>query len=403
MSWERTEAAKAAAGGVSTPDVEIAKRPRLLYIITRAERGGAQAHVLEVAQGMREHFEVHVATGHEGFLTDACRKAGIPVHIIPHLQREVNPLLDACAWFETLRLCRRLRPNLIHAHTWKSGFIGRSVALICGIPSIYTVHMWPFGPSLPFTWQLFGPHFERLAARWSKRLITVSTSAAEVGREYRIAPPSRIVAIENGIGDCAGRAQLERRDVPVLAMVARFTLLKDHETLLRAFAAMAAPAKLLLVGDGPTRAAAEKLVSELKIGAKVEFTGERGDIAELLTEVDIFVLASKNELLPISIIEAMRAGLPVVASRLGGIPQLTQDGVTGLLVDRCSVADLKEKLTTLVEDRELRMRFGQAGRLRYEQRFTSRAMCAQTMSVYQDVLLENGQLAVAEAQFANQK
>jgi len=160
-------------------------KPRLLYLITRSERGGAQAHVLEVAQSMREEYEVHVATGDEGFLTEACRALSIPVHIVPHLRREVNPFGDVLAWFETLRLFRELRPDLLHAHTWKSGFIGRSVALVQRVPSIYTVHMWPFGPALPWLWRMVGPPLERMAARWSRRLITVSESAAEVGREFR--------------------------------------------------------------------------------------------------------------------------------------------------------------------------------------------------------------------------
>jgi glycosyltransferase involved in cell wall biosynthesis len=378
-------------------------KPRLLYIITRSERGGAQAHVLEMAQSMREQYEVHVATGDEGFLTEACRELSIPVHVIPHLRRELSPLGDVLAWFETLRLFREVRPDLLHAHTWKSGFIGRSVALVQGVPSIYTVHMWPFGPALPWLWRLVGPSLERLAARWSRRLITVSESAAEVGREFRIAPPARIVAIANGIGDCAGRAELNRREVPVIAMVARFTALKDHETMLRAFAGLRSPAQLLLVGDGPTRGAAKRLADELGIAGRVEFAGERGDIESVLTGVDIFALASKNEMLPISIIEAMRAGLPVVASRLGGIPQLTLEGVTGLLVESGSVEELAGALTRLVEDRDLRIRMGRSGRQRYEQRFNSRLMCAHTMSVYQDVLAETDRSRLGEPEYAGQK
>jgi glycosyltransferase involved in cell wall biosynthesis len=403
MSWELKDTVKTPLQVSSSQRVENLSRPRILYMITRAERGGAQSHVLEVAQAMVEHFDVHVATGEEGFLTEACRELSIPVHIIPHLQRDINPFVDVRAWLETTRVFRDVRPDLIHAHTWKSGFIGRSAAMVCGIPSIYTVHMWPFGPALPFSWQVVGPFMERLAARWSRRLITVSKSAAEMGSKYRIAPPARIIAIENGIHDCPGRAQLDRHAVPIVAMVARFTGLKDHETLLRAFANVEGPARLWLVGDGPTRSAAEELVNTLRIGDRVEFTGERSDIASLLTEVDIFVLASKNELLPISIIEAMRAGLPVVASRLGGIPQLTLDGVTGLLVERGSVRDLQEALSRLVKDRELRIKFGESGRLRYEQHFNSRLMCAQTMSVYQDVLAENGHARATNAQFVSLK
>jgi len=100
-------------------------KPRILYIITRARRGGAQTHVLSLACAMRQDFEVAVATGEEGFLTEACRERSIPVYILPHLQRQIRPIADARAFWEILKLIQRLQPDLIHAHTFKAGFLGR--------------------------------------------------------------------------------------------------------------------------------------------------------------------------------------------------------------------------------------------------------------------------------------
>ncbi len=124
-------------------------------------------------------------------------------------------------------------------------------------------------------------------------------------------------------------------------MVARFTDFKDHGVLLRAFARVPEGIRLKLVGDGETLDAARKLAEDLGIRGRVEFKGSRGDVPEILAQSDIFVLASKTETLPISILEAMRAGLPVVASDVGGVSEEVVDGETGILVSPGSVERIK--------------------------------------------------------------
>lgn len=363
------------------------RRPRILYMITRAEHGGAQTHLLSLLDGFRDQYEVEVAVGDEGFLTRACREKGIPIHVIRSLQREINPVADSRALVETIRLIRQLRPDLIHAHTSKAGMIGRLAARLCGVQSVYTVHMWPFGNEVPVSWRLFGPIVERVSARWTQRLITVSRKGAETGRQYRIAEQSKIIPVQNGIPDCPGRANFANR-VPIIAMVARFSPFKDHETLVRAFAQIESLARLMLIGDGQTRSAVENLVSQLGIGDRVDFMGDRADVPELLANADVFVLASKFEHLPISILEAMRAGLPVIASDVGGIQEAVIHAETGFAVPPRSVPALAGVLSSLIGDAGLRARMGRAGRVRFETLFEARHMIELTGRVYLDVLSE---------------
>lgn len=361
-------------------------RKRLLYIVTRAEHGGAQSHVLDLLRNFRREFDVAVAVGEEGFLTEACRAESIPVHLIPHLEREIRPWSDVRAFFEMLRLIREEKPDLIHTHTWKAGLIGRMAARVCRIPSIYTVHMWHFGPEAPRAWRIVGPVLERLAAAWGQRTITVSHAGSALGRQYRIAHPSRIVTVHNGIVDSPERVRPGRNNIPVAIMVARFTAFKDHETILRAFAGLKFPARLQLVGGGPTLPATERLVDELGIRDRVEFTGDRDDVAQLLSHADLFVLASKTENLPISILEAMRAGLPVIASNVGGVSELVVHGETGLLTPPSSILPLTQALADLLGDKDKRVRFGRAGRARYEALFSLDRMIDRTRAVYSEVL-----------------
>jgi glycosyltransferase involved in cell wall biosynthesis len=370
------------------------RQPRILYIVTRAEHGGAQTHVFRLAASMRQIFEVAVATGEEGYLTKACRDADIPVHVVPHLQREIRPIADVRAFCNLYVLVRSLRPDLIHTHTFKAGFLGRLVACLLKVSSVYTLHSWLFGTAaMPRAWSALAGPCERLAASWCQGLITLSDGGADLLHKYRIHSDSNVVIIRNGIPDCRERG---RGNMPVatVIMVARFTKVKEHDILLRAFAKIRRGPHLLLVGDGPTRPACEKLASELGITDRVEFLGSRDDVASLLASAQLFVLASKYEMCPVSILEAMRAGLPIVASDVGGASEAIEDGKSGLLVPSGCVDRLAEALTLLVDDADLRTRLGSAARMRFEQRYLFEQQMALTSAFYKNVLSRSQPLAV---------
>ena len=379
-------------GDSSATDLN-SEKPRILYVVTRAERGGAQTHVLDLASSMRSDFEVSVATGEEGFLTDACRERAIPVYVLPHLQRQIRPIADARAFWEIWRLIRKLRPDLLHLHTFKAGFLARLAGRILGIPSVYTIHAWLYGTAAVsrLSSALSGP-CERLAARWCERIITVSRAGARVLRGHRIGSSSKLVTIHNGLPDCSEQARLSPTETPVITMVARFIEGKDHDLLLRAFARIPKGPRLRLVGDGPTRASVESLARELGIQEQVDFLGNRDDVASLLATSDVFVLASRSEMLPISILEAMRAGLPVIASDVGGVGEAIVHNENGFLVPSGSVSALVQALTDLTNDYALRLRMGQAGRQRFTDQFLSSSMQERTRSIYWDVLLSLGRL-----------
>jgi glycosyltransferase involved in cell wall biosynthesis len=362
------------------------RKPRILYLITRAERGGAQMHLLDLAVGMREEFDVQVATGEEGFLTEVCRELGIAVHVLPHLEREIRPLPDMRATYELRRLMRRVQPEIVHAHTFKAGFLGRFVAQSLNIPAIYTVHMWPFGRAVPLSWRLVAPVCERLAARWCDKIISVSKLGVRDAAEFKIGEAKQVVPILNGIADHPSRAWLDHDNELSCTMVARFTAFKDHGLLLKAFAKVPGAVRLKLVGDGDTLVAAQKLAKELGISERVDFQGSRGDVPELLAQTDVFVLASKTETLPISILEAMRAGLPVIASDVGGVCEEVVHDETGILVEPGSIDELAAALTRMFTDKALRLRMGRSGRQRFEESFLSDKMLERTEAVYRDVL-----------------
>lgn len=359
-------------------------------MITRPDIGGAQTHVLEllrVGQGRREQ---HLATGSEGPLTESARKLGVTVHILPTLDNLLHPSRDAVAIRDAYRLIRQLHPSLVHAHSSKAGLVARLAARTAGVPSVFTAHGWAFTEGAPQGRRLIALVSESLAAHWSARIICVSCYDRNLALRYRIAPPERLVTIYNGVADVDEGLWARPSDGnPVRAtMVARFSRPKDQLALVRAASQLAGPWELQLVGDGELLPQAKRQAERLGLHECIRFLGSRSDVPELLARSQVFVLASNYEGLPITIIEAMRAGLPVVASKVGGVPELVTDGDNGFLVPRGDVSALAHALQTLIDDPSLRERMGRRSRDRYLAEFTLERMIEQTERVYAEVLAE---------------
>ena len=177
-------------------------------------------------------------------------------------------------------------------------------------------------------------------------------------------------------------------DELVLLQVARLDYLKDHATAVRTLARVAArapQARLVLVGDGPERPGVEAQVRELNLGDKVRFLGLRKDVARLLPGADLFLLTSVSEGIPLTVIEAMAAGLPVVATDVGGMSEVVADGSTGLLAPARDDAALAERILRLAGDPELRRRMGAAGRARAKDRFDERRMADDYGRIYREL------------------
>jgi len=359
---------------------------KVLLLITRAELGGGQTHVADLLRGMRDDFELELATGEEGYLTEAADRIGIPWHVLPDLVQPIRPLHDLKALHQCLRLLRQVKPDVIHAHTSKAGVIGRLAASLAGIPCIFTAHTWCFAEGTSWKWRAIGTPLEKLAARVSSRIITVSEANRDLALRHGIAGPEKFTTIHNGIPDCAHhcshRAAPDTQRIPRIVMVARFSQQKAQSLLVDAVASLTAPFHLSFVGEGPLREAVERQVEALGLQEKVDFLGQRLDIPEILASSDIFALFTKWEGFPISILEAMRAGLPVVASNVNGVPEAVSDGDTGFLIPTGDVKLFRDRLAQLLEDANLRCHMGLAGRQRFARDFTAESMIAKTSALY---------------------
>lgn len=359
-----------------------------MQVITKGEIGGAQTHVLTLCQALASRVRFVAAIGAlsaRSALGDDLQKLGVVVHPLPQLVNSLSPLRVLAAVRALLRLIQEHQPDIVHAHSSVAGVVARIAGRIAGTPVVYTVHGFGFKPEVPPLQRWTAWMAEWLLARMTNRMICVSEHERQLARKLPI-DPDRLSVVLNAVADTSGRSRL--RDQPArVVMVARLAPPKRHDLLLQALALIRrqlgeeVPASM--IGDGPGLEPCRVLARSLDLQT-VEFLGDVNDVARRLAEHHIFVLLSDHEGLPISIIEAMRAGLAIVASDLPGIRELVTRQVHGLLVDNDAQA-LADALLSLVSAPDLRARLGQAARQHYEARFTPGQMASAVEALYDQI------------------
>jgi len=345
-------------------------RPRVVLAITLAEVGGAQSYVAALLPALAERYDVVLAAYGEGPLRDAATRAGVRFVPLRHVRRPIRPWRDVAGLVELSRLLRRERPQILHASSSKAGVVGRLAAALSRVPiRIFTVHGWAFAAYEGLPSRLYRLT-DRLMAPLTTVTICVSERERAAGLEAGTCRADRTVVIHNAVDVAAAPRSSHDRATPRLIAVGRLKAPKDFLTLIRALAALPAGSfEAVIVGDGPDRDAVEAEIRRLGLDGSVRLTGERGDVPALLAGSDVFVLSSRSEGLPVSVLEAMAAELPIVASNVGGLAELVVDGESGILVPPGDPESLAGGLRRLIEDPELRRGLGAAARARAEASF----------------------------------
>jgi glycosyltransferase involved in cell wall biosynthesis len=367
---------------------------RLAFIATRADDlGGAQVHVRDLCAGLAaQGHKVTVLAGGQGVFSEELRRVKVDFRSVAHLAVPIHPLRDARAFGAVVQALRELRPDLVLAHTAKAGFLGRAAAALLGIPAVFTPHGWAISDRISRRQGRVFRVLEKAAARTTARIVNVCDFEMRLALEHGIAPREKMAVVYNGIPDIPAHLLARPAAQPArLVMVARMAPPKDHATVLRALAGLAEMNWTLdLIGDGPLERAIRAMANELGIAGRVRFRGFQSGIAAHLAGAQALVLSSRFEAFPYAVLEAMRAGLPVVASHVGGIPEAVEDGVTGLLAPAGNAAALRDCLARMIADPARRSRYGAAARERFLERFTLDRMIRDTVRVYRGAIGDAG-------------
>lgn len=352
---------------------------QICQVLHSLECGGAERLAVRLGEKLARRCSVSFCLlDAAGPLADAIRETRIPVEIIGR-----RPGLDLACARRLRRRWRLDRPSVVIAHQY-TPFVYAILArrLVERVPIVYVEH----GRFYPDRRRLRRVLFNRLVLRSYDRIIAVGDAVRKALVTYEGFSPRRISVIYNGVNVAefanarSSRAQIRRaleiQDQEVVFIhVARFDPLKDHITAVRAFAKLTdTPSRLLLVGDGPTKPEVDSLVRGLGLEKRTIALGFRTNIPELLAAADVFVLTSLTEGIPVTVIEAMATGLPVIATAVGGIPELIAHAREGLLVPPRDAEALAAAMRLLCEDRELRGRLGRAAHEKALRQFTEEKM-----------------------------
>lgn len=370
------------------------KSMKIAYVIARGDAfGGASLHVCDMARRLVDdghEARVFVGGTPEMEVPKRLTDNGIEFTCIPAMGRELSARRDTSAMLSLRRKIKEFKPNLVSSHASKAGALTRLACLGSGVPVIYTPHCWSFSDGFPkaglYLW------IERILSPLATRIVTVCEQERQFGLVRSVGTSRNTICIHNGVRDVEGYPAAQEdtaESAPTkILMVARFEEQKDHQLLLKSLSDnQGSNWHLTMVGDGPEKDSCEKLANELGIAPRVDFVGYSDNVADYLAKADLFALVTHWEGFPRSILEAMRASLPVVVSDVGGCSESVLDGVNGRVVPHGDRKALAEALEQLITEHGTRREMTAESRRLYEERFTFEIMYKRYLELYKELCI----------------
>ncbi len=377
---------------------------KLIYVVTQGEWGGAQAYVFDLATALKDEFDITVASGAEGSqeLIQKCKEADINTHTFKNLVREINPLKDIAAIFELAQFFKKEQPSIVHLNSSKASLIS-TVAKKFLQPTtynlkpklIYTAHGWVFNEPLPWWRKKLYVFMERVAGKIHDRIITLSQYDYAAALKNKICDQEKLAIIPHGINPISflsrdeARAKLNSKfsilNSPLwIITIANLYKTKGIEYLIDAAAVLkkeGVEPSFIIIGSGPER---ENLELRIKNYGLQNFylIGSLPDAARYLKAFDLFVLPSVKEGLPYALLEAIQAGVPIIATNVGAIPEMLENETSGLLVPPADSRAIVNALKKFIDNQELRNNLSHATARQFQEKFNFDKMLIKTVKLY---------------------
>lgn len=382
-------------------------RIKIAHIITHLELGGAQKTALSLLECInKKDYQPHLITSPGGLLTEEARSIpNIKLYLAPSLVREINPLKDIISFWQIFRYLKREKIPLVHTHGSKAGIIGRWAARLAGVEFIFhTVHGWPFYIETHGLIKFFYMLLEKITSWLTTKLVVVSDADLKAGLKYVNRNRKKYVKIYYGIESKEffhtshiGKERDARlisllnikKDTCVVGGIFCFKPQKaplDFVKVAKAVIDENSKVQFISIGDGVLRPAAEKLSLELGLNGRIKFLGWQKDIASFFSIIDILLLPSRWEGLPVVFLEAMASGVPVVATKTGGASEAVKDGINGFLEEKGACRELAEDILLLASDPDKRQAFSKRARENFREEFDISYMTTQVQNLYEQAM-----------------
>jgi glycosyltransferase involved in cell wall biosynthesis len=384
------------------------KKIKVLRIITRQNIGGpAFQTVLLTSHLNHDRFECILVKGsegkEEGDMDDLAEREKVQPVCVKELSREISWRRDLIALWRLYRIIKKEKPTIVHTHLAKAGTLGRLAAKLAGVPIVvHTFHGNLFQEHFGSTRGKLFLYLERLLARITSKIIAISDLQRKELLNYKLGSPKKMVCIPLGLelepflrverSKGAFRRELALdKTIPMIGIIARLVRIKGHNYFFEAARQISRDfpsAKFIVVGDGELRQELGKLVIDLGIEDKVVFCGFRKDLVNIYADLDIVALSSLSEGLPVSIIEALAAQKAVVATDVGGVRDLVENRVTGVLVPKQDPEKLAEAIIYLLRNPQEGIKLGENGRKKVYPWLNYTRLVSDIADLYESLLLE---------------
>lgn len=329
---------------------------KIAYVITQSEMGGAQKNILLLCHNFKNEYDITVYSGGEGNMIDKLHALGVKHVKVKDMVREINPLKDYKAYRFLTKEFKKNKYDIVHCHSSKAGVLGREAAKKTGINNIvFTAHGFVFNEPMNFIKKGIYKFIEKHEAKNTHTIICVDPEDVVLSKKYNMKPKKNIVYIPNGIDFKEHSIEYEKTstmDRITFGLVANFYATKGHKYLIQAFNELIEEgykAQLILIGDGELKDSMGKLAENNK---NIKFLGYRQDAEKILKTLDCFVLSSVKEGFPYVILEAIKNKIPIIATKVGAVPEMLGNGEFGLLVDKEDSTKLKESMIYIINNRK---------------------------------------------------
>lgn len=383
--------------------MDTSARKKILFVITKSNWGGAQQYVFTLATHFKEEgFEVTVALGgtgeagaQTGLLAERLKQQHIPIIFLTSLTRDISLSREFLSFFELHRIIKKINPDILHLNSSKVGGIGALAGRTAGIKNIiFTAHGWAHREAR-------NPVSKLLIWLASWATILLSHKTITVSKfDYHDSPVffsrRKIHVVRNGIrahhilpkkeqamADLKTIIPSFPKEIPLIISVGELTKNKNHELLIGALARITEPFFCVILGEGEEHVHLEELIATYKLNDRVALPGFIPNASSLLPAADIFVLPSRKEGLPFTLLEAGMAALPVIATATGGIPEITDDQNAGILFPNEDVEALTLSIEKLLRGKRLRTELGNTLKTRVLKEFSEETMLQQTEKIYE--------------------
>ncbi|MBI2639292.1 MAG: glycosyltransferase family 4 protein [Candidatus Sungbacteria bacterium] len=384
----------------------MAKKKKILYVITKSNWGGAQRYVFDLATSLpSERFKVTVAAGGNGPFLQKLKQAGVKTVPIPNLERDISVLKELLSLTSLFKILRRERPDIIHLNSSKIGGLGAIAAFVSKpitknykLKTIFTVHGWGFHEPRPRWQKSFILFLSRLAGLFQSHLIHVSRHDLAATHALGVCAPGNAEYIPLAVNHCtplnpsrsreflSKKTGIEEKSFWI-GTVAELTKNKGLAYLIDSINEVRKKnpefkIQVLIIGEGEERERLQNQIRKLGLENTVHLAGFIPDAARYLKAFDIFILPSLKEGLPYTLLEAINAKIPVIATAVGGIPDLIEHEQDGLLVPPANSSTLTKAITTLLVDSEKRRIFAENAAKKIRERNSFSEMIQKHVALY---------------------